>query len=101
MVRVAYDSRYNIGLFGLERVHPFDSRKYGRAWNLLCKKVGPLLKRSHLAVPRAVTRDELLAVHDATYLDSLRRSAVVANALNVPPARYLPNWLLDWCLLRP
>lgn len=100
-MRVAYDSRYNIGLFGLERLHPFDSRKYGRAWRLLRKQVGPLLRRSHLSVPRAVTRAELLAVHDAAYLDSLRRSVIVADAMNVPAARHLPNWLLDWCVLRP
>jgi len=33
--RVIYSSHYNIGVFGLERLHPFDSRKFGRAWNLL------------------------------------------------------------------
>jgi histone deacetylase 11 len=101
MVRVAYNPHYNIGLFGLERVHPFDSRKYGRAWKLLCKEAGPQLKCSQLVVPRPVTREELLAVHGAAYLDSLRRSAVVAGVLEVPPLRYLPGWLLDWCMLRP
>jgi len=100
-VRVAFDSRYDIGFFGIERLHPFDTRKYGRAWQVLRKQVGPLLARSHLPVPRPVTRDELLAVHTPRYLDSLRRSANVAAVLELPPVRYLPNWLLDWCVLRP
>ena len=82
-------------------LHPFDTHKYGRAWKLLRKEVGPLLARNHLPVPRAVTHDELLGVHSKRYLDSLRRSAVVADAINVPSARYLPAWILEWCVLRP
>jgi histone deacetylase 11 len=31
-MKLVYTRRYNIGLLGLERLHPFDSRKYGRAW---------------------------------------------------------------------
>ena len=31
--RVVYSRHYNIGLLGIERLHPFDSRKYGRAWD--------------------------------------------------------------------
>ena len=30
--RLVYHPRYNISFFGLERMHPFDGRKYGRAY---------------------------------------------------------------------
>jgi histone deacetylase 11 len=100
-VRVAFDRRYDIGFFGIERFHPFDSRKYGRAWKVLQNEVAPLLRRSRLSVPRAVSREELLAVHTPRYLDSLRHSAAIATVIEMPPLRYLPAWLLDWCVLRP
>ena len=34
-MKIVYHRHYNIGFFGLERLHPFDSRKYGRAWRCL------------------------------------------------------------------
>ena len=39
-VRVVYHRHYNIGLAGVERLHPFDSRKYGRAWKVLRGRFG-------------------------------------------------------------
>ena len=49
-----YSPRYNIGFFGFERLHPFDSRKYGRAWRLLRRRFGPALKRIILTIQPAL-----------------------------------------------
>jgi histone deacetylase 11 len=38
--RLVYTPAYNIGAFGLERLHPFDSRKYGKDWRLLKARFG-------------------------------------------------------------
>ena len=38
--RIVYTRHYNIGFFGLERLHPFDSRKYGRAYRALRRRFG-------------------------------------------------------------
>jgi histone deacetylase 11 len=100
-VKIVYSPRYNIGFFGLERLHPFDSRKYGRAWRELRRRFGRRLRQWHLRPPRPATRAELSAVHTAEYLDRLRDPAVVARVLELPPLRRLPGWLLDWCVLRP
>jgi len=35
MPHVVYHRNYNIGFYGLERLHPFDSRKYGKAWRAI------------------------------------------------------------------
>jgi histone deacetylase 11 len=35
MIPVIYHPRYNITAFGLERLHPFDSRKYRRIHDAL------------------------------------------------------------------
>lgn len=40
--RVVYTSHYNIGSYGLARLHSFDSRKYGRDWKLLRRYFGPV-----------------------------------------------------------
>ncbi|CAI2371448.1 unnamed protein product [Moneuplotes crassus] len=32
---IVYSPGYNITAFGLEKLHPFDSRKYGRIYNFL------------------------------------------------------------------
>ncbi len=99
MVPVVYSRRYNITAFGLERLHPFDSRKYRRIRDWLVRQ--GLRKPSDFVAPSPVTREDLLRVHAADYLESLRRSAVLARILEVPPLAYLPAWLVNWRVLRP
>ena len=101
MPRVVYSPHYNIGFYGLERLHPFDSRKYGRAWKQLRNRFGSSLKRYHVRPKRSANRDELLLVHTEAYLKQLRNSQYVANALEVPAVRHLPWWAIDFHILRP
>lgn len=101
MPRVVYSRHYNIGFYGLERLHPFDSRKYGRAWKLLRGHFGSTLRQLHLRPNRPANRDDLLLVHTADYLARLRDPKYVAGALEVPLLRYLPGWAIDWHVLRP
>jgi len=100
-MRLVYSPHYDIRFFGLERLHPFDSRKYSRAWKLLRGWFGSRLRGVTMAPTRPIRREELLAVHTAAYLDRLRQSKYVAGALELPPVRYLPHRVLDWCILRP
>jgi histone deacetylase 11 len=101
MPRVVYSPHYNIGFCGLERLHPFDSRKYGRAWRCLRRHFGAGLNQIAVRPSRPIRRDELLAVHEALYLDQLRQSKYVACALELPPLRHLPHWVIDRQVLRP
>jgi histone deacetylase 11 len=101
MPRVIYSPRYNISLFGLERLHPFDSQKYGRAWRVLHKHFGQSLDEIWVRPKRQASRDELLLVHSEAYLTRLKDSRYVAKAMEVYPASYLPAWILDWRILRP
>ena len=43
MAAIVYSSRYDISFFRLERLHPFDSRKFGRAWQELRRQAGSQL----------------------------------------------------------
>lgn len=45
---IAYSSNYNIGFLGLERFHPFDSKKFGKVVDNLkgCKLLCPNMVRA-------------------------------------------------------
>ena len=102
MSRIVYAHQYNIGFYGLENLHPFDSKKYGRIWKSLKRHYGRTrLKGMHVRPERPVTRDELRLVHSKDYLDQLRESNYVALALELPPLTRAPNWLIEWHILRP
>ena len=88
-------------LFGLERLHPFDSKKYGRAWRELRSRFGRKLHPYWVKPPRPVTLSELLTVHTAEYLKKLRSPRFLAGVLEIPPLRYLLGCLADRWLLRP
>lgn len=40
MPRIVYSRRYNIRFYGIERLHPFGSRKYGRTWKVVRRELG-------------------------------------------------------------
>jgi len=98
---VVYSPAYDLHFFGLERLHPFDGRKYSRAMGLL----RPQLRSSpavQVRSPQApVSADELLLVHTPDYLTRLQSPAYVARVLELPAAASLPGWLLDQRVLRP
>lgn len=101
MPRIIYSRHYNIRFYGLERFHPFDSRKYGRAWNELRRHFGSKLREMHVSPRRPVSRQELQLVHSESYLRKLCDSTYVARAIEIPQVARLPGWAVDWHVLRP
>jgi histone deacetylase 11 len=99
MVPLVYSPAYNITACGLERLHPFDSVKYRRIHDWLVYQ--GLRTPTNFVEPRSCTRAELLAVHTAPYLRSLRSRRVLARILEVPQVALLPAWLTHWRVLRP
>ena len=101
MVRVVYHPRYNLGFPGAQRLHPFDLRKFARAWAALRKQLGSHLDLLHVSVPEPVSEEALKLVHSPEYLRALRQSGVIAQAIEVPALRRAPWWLLDRFVLQP
>src|SRR4029079_6482090 len=99
MIPLVYHPAYNITAFGLERLHPFDSRKYRRIHDALIAR--GLRRRRDFVRPRPVAQRDFLKVHTPEYLRSLRRPEILAGILEVPIVRRLPGWLVDWRVLRP
>ncbi|WP_422930208.1 hypothetical protein [Singulisphaera sp. PoT] len=88
MIPIVYHPGYNITVFGLERLHRFDGRKYHRIHEALIRR--GLRKPGDFVSPKPVTRAELLSVHTPDYLRSLKRSGSLAEILEVPIVAKLP-----------
>ncbi|MBP3956054.1 histone deacetylase [Gemmata sp. G18] len=100
-MKLVYTRRYNIGFLGLERLHPFDSRKYGRAWKAIGHEVRHLRNRAWVGVPRPASVMDLSAVHDPAYLKRLGDPLELSWALELPFIRKLPVWAVWRVVLRP
>jgi histone deacetylase 11 len=98
-VPLVYHPAYNITAFGLERLHPFDSRKYRRIHDALIAR--GLRRGRDFVCPRPARKLDLLKVHTPEYLQTLRSPQVLASILEVPVVSRLPRWVIDWRILRP
>lgn len=101
MASVVYSRHYNIRFYGFERLHPFDSCKYGRAWKLLKEHFGSSLDSMWVRPKQPANQEELKLVHTDGYLEQLQSSEYLADALELPQLRRIPRWLVDWHVLRP
>jgi len=98
---VIYSPGYDLHLMGLERLHPFDGRKFSRAWRMAHKSIGNRMRQRTLQPPRPVQREELLTIHTETYLNKLKSPRYVAEVIELPILASLPMVFLDRRILRP
>ncbi|XP_043827983.1 histone deacetylase 11 isoform X2 [Dromiciops gliroides] len=105
---IIYSPRYNITFMGLEKLHPFDSGKWGKVIHFL--KEENFLTDIMMVEAREATEEDLLVVHTQRYLNKLKNcilqsspewSFVVATITEIPPVIFLPNFLVQRHVLRP
>ncbi|KAL6839546.1 hypothetical protein ACP4OV_030816 [Aristida adscensionis] len=96
---VVYSPSYDIAFCGIEKLHPFDSSKWGRICKYLTRE-GHLEKKL-LVEPLEATKEDLLVVHTEAYLKTLKSSFRVANIVEVPPVALIPNKIVQRVLLYP
>lgn len=99
MIPIIYHPKYNITVWGLERLHPFDGLKYRRIHDALIAE--GLRRPADFIRPDPIRRVDLERVHSTEYLRSLRRSRVLAEILGVPVLARLPSAFIDWRVLLP
>jgi histone deacetylase 11 len=99
MIPIVYHSGYNITACGLERLHPFDSRKYRRIHDELVRQ--GLRRPGEFATPRHPSRQDISSIHDPQYLNSLWSGLTLAKILEVPIVLLLPVIFTRWRVLRP
>jgi histone deacetylase 11 len=98
----------------MEKLHPFDSSKWGSIIHFLrgIFKIkfffssvffseAKLITNDTIVTPNEATMEDLLIVHTKRYLSSLKWSIQVARVLEVPPVAFLPNFLIQWRVLKP
>jgi len=92
-VPIVFHNNYDISFFGIEKLHPFDTKKYGKIARHLEQTCD--ISPEELQKPEVVTDEQLKEVHTLRYLAALKSSSTVATIAEVPPLRYLPNFLLQ------
>lgn len=94
---IVYSDNYDITLFGIQNLHPFDTQKYSKiAWHL--DEVAGFSKSSFYT-PQKVSRGELLLVHSEEYLNSLSNSKNIAYIAEMGALENVPNFILQERLL--
>lgn len=96
---VVYSPGYRVSFYGMEHLHPFDIRKYDKIARRLRRE--GLVSRSAFQVPAEATRDQLVAVHDPSYIDGLRDVSALSRALEVGLPGFLPARSVDRRVLAP
>lgn len=96
-----YSPEYDLISNGIGMFHPFDGKKYSRAWNELEKSSGVNLKSMWKQPEHPVSDDLLLNVHTSDYIRSLKKSSVVSSIIEIPFARLVPNKLLQSQIIKP
>jgi histone deacetylase 11 len=99
MLPLIYSAQYNITAFGLEKLHKFDSVKYGRIHDWL---IGQGVRKEYdFIAPEPCTREDLLRVHTADYLHRLGDRHELAGILEMGIVNFLPASFTDWRVLAP
>lgn len=98
-VPLIYSSSYDIAFFGIEKLHPFDSQKWGRICRFLINE--GVLEKNRIIEPLEASEDDLLVVHSESYLRSLKSSLRVSIIMEVPPVAVLPNFIVQQRALYP
>ncbi|KAL2317904.1 hypothetical protein Fmac_031780 [Flemingia macrophylla] len=98
-VPLIYSESYDIAFLGIEKLHPFDSSKWGRICRFLVSF--GILDKKCIVEPLEASKNDLLVVHSESYLNSLKESSKVAMIVEVPPVALIPNCLVQQKVLFP
>ncbi|XP_059800090.1 histone deacetylase 11 isoform X2 [Hemitrygon akajei] len=96
---IVYSPDYNITFLGLEKLHPFDSGKWGKIVNFLKEEM--MIKDETIVKALEAQEDDLLVVHSKRYLNKLKWSFIVATITEILPVAFLPNFIIQRKVLRP
>ena len=97
-ISVVYSPEYLIDLGGMEKMHPFDIRKYEKIYDALLKD--GLVTPADVYKPSSLTEDELKLVHTEDYLDRLKKRSNIAKYLEADALKFYPG-SLDTAVLQP
>lgn len=95
--KLIYSDHYNIRVFGIEKLHPFDSCKYQNAWDDLSQKLNSVgINIDHYKVEPdcMVLEDDILLVHTPNYaLHQVYQIDDLAQILEIPLLAVIGNMI--------
>lgn len=81
---VMYHPSYNMSLLGLEKLSPFDSKRYSRVFKMMVEMKLLPDDRSHIEPPGSMSAEELQVLHSPKHLADLETSRGICRILEVP-----------------
>ena len=96
-VAIVYSTNYDINVAGLERLHPFDIRKYAKIYLQL--QTDGYLRPEDIFVPEPLSEEQILLVHTDEFLNSLKDPQCVAQYLEAGFVGKFPAKMVDVTLL--
>lgn len=100
---IVYHPIYNVRAWGIENLHPFDTKKYEKIEAVIKEHLKKELKTSAVEFhkPEIVPNEDLRLVHSQEYIDSLKLSSTFAELAEVAPLGMLRNTWTETLLLEP
>jgi histone deacetylase 11 len=98
-VPVIYHPLYNLSLFGIEQVHPFDTYKYQKVYQGLLD--AGRIQTDNTYSPAYASDDMLLSVHTREHLQVLEQSKGIARMTEIKPLALLPAGALRRAIVDP
>lgn len=98
-VPIIFHKRYDISFWGMEKLHPFDSCKYGKVANFLINSCD--IDSERMYEPEMVSDADLLTVHTQEYLNRLNDPAYASRIAEVAPLAWISAKSLQSRLYEP
>ena len=98
-IPIVYHPLYNLSLFGIEQVHPFDTYKYQKAYEGLLK--AKRIEADNIYTPSYPEDSQLLSVHAPEQLEQLQSPNAIAHMAEIMPLAMLPAGVLQRAVLNP
>ncbi|MDZ4669635.1 MAG: histone deacetylase [Phototrophicales bacterium] len=99
--KIVFSPEYDIHFMGLEKLHPFDTRKYSRAWWDAKATLGDYLEEHTITPTAPISVHDLLRVHTPEYLNELCSTHYIARAIEMPIIAPFPYGMVESHLLKP
>lgn len=96
---IVYDKQYNITLYGIEKLHPFDSCKYKKIF--LALKKDKIIHSRDIITPVAPGDDTLLKMHSKSYIKKCENPVEIAHIVELAIVAAFPPPVLKKKILYP
>jgi len=96
---IVYDKGYNITFGGIENLHPFDTKKYGKVAHYLKQHLG--IEKLNFYKPPVFDENDMKLVHTPKYIESLSSPLTLALLVDLPIVALFPKSIRESKFIAP